>query len=83
MDLKDVKNKLEQLKSIWEETLATHKESNLTIVAALFTQTWNAIMHATHKTIQLYKIFRPDIIPAKSEEVFNSIIYGLKILFGQ
>lgn len=84
-DLNNVKNKLERVNSIWDEGSSIPMKSNLTIGAILFSQIWNTITHATHKTIQLYEFVRAEVLPARTKRgVFSSIGFGLlsQMLFG-
>ena len=49
----------------------------------MFTQTFNGITHTTHTVKQLYETVGAELIPERTKKgVINSIVFGLKMLFG-
>lgn len=83
-DLKEIEHKLEQIKSIWEETSILRNASDLNIWAGpYFLKAWNAITRTTARARQLYEIVGVGVAPTRAKRgLFDSIGFGLKALFG-
>lgn len=83
-DLKEIEQKLDRIKLIWEETSILRNSSDTTIWAGpYFLKAWNAIIRTTARARQLYEIVGAEVVSPRSRRgIFNSIGFGLKTLFG-
>lgn len=83
-DLNEIEHKLDQVTLIWVETSILGTQVITMIWAGpYFFKAWNAIICTTAKARQLYKIVGAEVGSLRiKQEIFNSIWFGLKTLFG-